>query len=108
MQLKDLQKFITKEDQRLREYYGNQEDKEKYILARTVKLTEELGELCDEVLSYTSTQRKDKLDKHDTNNLSDEFADVVITTLLLAEIMNIDIEKALEQKIEKIDKRYEK
>lgn len=108
MQLKDLQKFITKEDQRLREYYGNQEDKEKYILARTVKLTEELGELCDEVLSYTSTQRKDKLDEHDANNLSDEFADVVITTLLLAEIMNIDIEKALKQKIEKIDKRYEK
>ena len=52
MQLKDLKKFIKKEDQRLRKYYGGYKDEEKRILARTVKLTEELGELCDEVLSY--------------------------------------------------------
>lgn len=108
MQLKDLIKFIKKEDKRLREHYGNYKDEEKRILARTVKLTEELGELCDEVLSYNSMQRKDKLDNHDANNLSDEFADVLITTLLLAEVMEVDIEKALKQKIKKIDKRYKK
>jgi NTP pyrophosphatase (non-canonical NTP hydrolase) len=108
MQLKDLTKFIKKEDKRLREYYGNYKDEEKRILARTVKLTEELGELCDEVLSFNSMQRKEKLDKHNINNLSDEFADVIITTLLLAEVMDVDIEKALKGKIEKIDKRYKK
>ena len=108
MQLKDLKKFITKEDHRLRESYGGYKDEEKRILARTVKLTEELGELCDEVLSYNSLQRKDKLDAHDPNNLSEEFADVVITTLLLAEVMKVDIEKALKDKIKKINKRYEK
>jgi NTP pyrophosphatase (non-canonical NTP hydrolase) len=106
MQLKELKEFIQKEDQRLREYFGSYPDEEKRILARTVKLTEELGELCDEVLSYNSMQRQDKLDKHDAANLPEEFADVVITTLLLAEIMKVDIEKALEQKIEKINKRY--
>lgn len=108
MQMEDLKKFIKKEDQRLIKYYGNFKDEEKHILARTVKLTEELGELCDEVLSHYSLQRQDKLDKRDTNNLSEEFADVVITTFLLAEAMKVDIEKALKQKIVKINKRYMK
>jgi NTP pyrophosphatase (non-canonical NTP hydrolase) len=105
--LEDLKKFIKKEDQRLKKYYGDYNDKKKHIFARTVKLTEELGELCSEVLGYNSMQRKDKLKKHDTNNLSEEFADVIITTLLLAEIMKIDVEKAIEGKIKKINKRYE-
>ena len=108
MRLKDLEKFIKKEDKRLRKSYGNYKDEEKRILARTVKLTEELGELCDEVLAYNSFQRKDKLDKHDVNNLPGEFADVVITTLLLAEVMKVDIEKALKDKIKKINVRYKK
>lgn len=108
MELKQLIKFIKKQDKRLREQYGNYEDEEKRILARTVKLTEELGELCDEVLSFNSMQRKDKLDKHDMDNLPQEFADVIITTLLLAETMKVDIEKALKGKIEKINKRYKK
>jgi len=108
MQLKDLRKFIKKQDKRLRERFGNYKDEEKRILARTVKLTEELGELCDEVLSFNSMQRQDKLDKHNLSTLSEEFADVLITTLLLAEVMKVDIEKALKQKMNKIDKRYEK
>ncbi|MFA6995460.1 MAG: MazG nucleotide pyrophosphohydrolase domain-containing protein [Patescibacteria group bacterium] len=108
MQLQDLIKFIKKEDKRLRECYGNYKDEEKRILARTVKLTEELGELCDEVLSFNAMQRKDKLDNYDANNLPEEFADVIITTLLLAEVMKVDIGKALKGKIKKIDKRYTK
>ena len=107
MQIKELQKFIKKEDKRLRKKFPK-EDEEKRILARMVKVTEEVGELADEVLGYNSMQRKEKLDKHKKDNLSDEFADVVITTFLLAEIMKVDIEKALEHKIKKIDKRYEK
>jgi NTP pyrophosphatase (non-canonical NTP hydrolase) len=107
MQIKELQKFIKKEDKRLRKKFSK-EDEEKRILARMVKVTEEVGELADEVLGYNSMQRKEKLDKHEKDNLSDEFADVVITTFLLAEIMKVDIEKALEHKIKKIDKRYEK
>ncbi len=51
-------------------------------------------------------QRKQKLKNLDKENLHGEFADVIITTLLLAKAMNIDIEKALEKKIEKINKRY--
>lgn len=108
MRLQDLKRFIKKEDQRLRKYYGSHKDEEKRILARTVKLTEELGELCDEVLSHNSMQRKEKTDSHESDNLTEEFADVVITTLLLAEAMKVDIEQALQSKIEEINQRYEK
>ncbi len=104
----NLKKFIDKQDKRLREQYGNYPDEEKRILARTVKLVEEVGELCEEVLAHGALQRKDKLEKHDKDNLLGEFADVLITTLLLAKIMKVDIDKALEQKIKKINKRYEK
>ncbi len=108
MEFRDLISFIKKEDGRLRERFGNYPDEEKRILARTVKLMEEMGELCDEVLAYNSMQRKDKLDKIEEGNLAEEFADVIITSLLLANVMNVDIEKALEKKMEKINKRYEK
>lgn len=107
MEFTELKEFVKTEDKRLIERFGYG-DQEKRILARTVKITEELGELCDEVLSHSSLQRKEKLDTHDKDNLPGEFADVLLTTLLLAETMNVDIEKALEMKIEKINKRYEK
>jgi NTP pyrophosphatase (non-canonical NTP hydrolase) len=72
--MKELNKFIKKEDQRLRKYYGNYKDEEKRILVRSVKLTEELGELCDEVLNYSSLQRMEKLNNNDASNLPEEFA----------------------------------
>ena len=87
-------------------YYGGYTDQEKRILARTVKLSEELGELCNAVLAFNSMQRKEKLDKHDAGNLSEDFADVMITVLLLAKAMDIDVEKALDKKIDKINRRY--
>lgn len=108
MQLKELLEWIKVEDKRLKERFGNYGDQEKRILAHTVKLTEELGELCDEVLAYNSLQRKEKLNENTEENLAEEFADVLITSLILAENMNIDIKKALEEKINKINKRYER
>ena len=106
MELKELLKFVEIEDERLKKYYGGYSNQEKRILARTIKLTEELGELCNEVLAHNSLQRKHKLNNHSKGNLPEEFADVIITTLLLAKALNIDIKKALEKKIEKINKRY--
>ena len=108
MQIKELKDFINLEDKRLRGRHENYEDEGKRILARTVKLTEELGELCEEVLFFNSMQRKEKIDNHDADNLNGEFADVIITTLLLANVMGVDIEEALDKKVEKINKRYEK
>lgn len=104
MELKELLKFIEIEDGRLNSYYSHS-DSEKMVLARTVKLSEELGELCEEVLAHHSFQRAQKIENR-VSNLPEEFADVIITALLLAKSMNIDIESALKSKVEKINKRY--
>ncbi|MFA5927353.1 MAG: MazG-like family protein [Patescibacteria group bacterium] len=106
MELNNLLQFIALEDKRLRERYGNSGDNEKLVLARTVKMSEEMGELCNEVLIHCALQRKEKLDAADLDNLSAEFADVLITTLLLANSMSVDIKSALEHKIAKINARY--
>lgn len=107
MEFRELLEFIDLENQRLIERFGkNSSNQKERILARTVKLTEELGELSNEVLAFNGDQRKEKLDHHDKNNLQHEFADVIITTLLLAKSMNVDVKKALVKKIKKINKRY--
>lgn len=104
MELKELLKFIETENKRLRKHYDV--DDAKMILAQTVKVSEEFGELCNDILAHSDLQRKQKLDELDRENIREEFADVLITVLILAESMNIDVEKALEEKIKKIDKRY--
>jgi NTP pyrophosphatase (non-canonical NTP hydrolase) len=107
MEFKKLLKFIENESERLKKCYSYP-DNEKVIFARTIKLNEEVGELNSEVLTYHSLQRKEKLERYNKESFSEEFADVIITALLLANSMNIDIEKALENKIKKINKRYKK
>ena len=107
MEIKELFDFIDLEDCRLIEHFHENSTQKEKILARTVKLAEELGELCNEVLAYNGYQRKDKLAYHNRSRLLDEFADVVITILLLAKSMDIDVVKALKRKIARINKRYE-
>jgi NTP pyrophosphatase (non-canonical NTP hydrolase) len=106
MKLKELLKFIEMENKRIRKRYPNL-DKEKVILAQTVKINEELGELYNEILKHCSLQRKEKLADMDKKTIDEEFSDVLITTLLLANRMDVDIEKALKERINKINKRYE-
>lgn len=105
MEMKDLLKFVEIEDERLKNRYGSYPDQEKRILARTVKLGEEMGELCNEILAHSSLQRKEKMENHDKENLSEEFADVIITALLTAKAMNVDVEAALKKKVDKMNKR---
>jgi NTP pyrophosphatase (non-canonical NTP hydrolase) len=62
-------------------------------------------ENSEEVLAYNLLQRKQKLDNCGKENLPEEFADVIITTLLLAKTMNVDVEKALEEKMQKLNHR---
>jgi NTP pyrophosphatase (non-canonical NTP hydrolase) len=107
MELKELLKFIEMENERIKNMYPNL-DKEKIILAQTVKINEELGELYNEILNRLSLQRKEKLGNANKRNIEEEVSDVLISTLLLARRMNIDIEKSLKEKINKINKRYEK
>jgi len=108
MTMEELQKFINEQDAFFRSVKDQTLTERERILACTVKISEEFGELCDEVLSSLGDQRKGKMENHDPDGLSDEFADVIITTFLLAKLMNVDIPKALSKKIEKIKVKHNK
>ena len=76
--------------------------REKDILLKTVKLSEEVGELSNDILSVLSLQRKSKLDAFDKTNLYEEFADVVLGALALANTMRVDMDRAVKDKLKKI------
>lgn len=106
MALETLQKFIDEQDAFLRANKDTEKNERDRIFSRTVKLGEEYGELCDEVLASLGNQRKDKLNgKHD---LDGEFADVVIVAFLLAKAMNVNMKEALINKIQKIKEKHNK
>lgn len=105
MDLATLQSFVAAENERLYEYYDLGPDEAP--LAQTVKLNEEVGELCDSVLGYRSLQRAEKLAGFDERDMDEEFADVIITAFLLADSVGVDVESALEAKIAAVEDRYE-
>lgn len=104
MKLKELHDFVKAEDQRLRDLYPYETRKE-MIMARMMKITEEVGELSEQVLKSLAFQRKEKMIDVKKEDLDEELVDVLITTLLLAEACEADIETAIEKKVEKIKKR---
>lgn len=99
---KEFQKFIQKQSEYLSKTYGSL-DVEKNLLAQTVKLGEEAGEVADAVLARLGDQRKEKL--KDSRDLGSELADVIIVCSIIAETAGIDITEAVRDKMEKIVKR---
>lgn len=108
MNLKALQEKIKVLNEKTRPHYKLYSPKEKEILTKTVKLNEEVGELCNDILSVLRLQRKSKLEKFDKNkqNFYEEFADVIITTMQLAIITGVDVQRAVHDKLKKIEERY--
>lgn len=106
MEIKELKEFSKREHDWLKKYY-NFADDQQMNFPITVKIMEELGELCDEVLAHSGLQRKEKMDKIEKENLAEEFADVILVTFNLAYNMGVDIESGLQRKMKKIEKRHE-
>lgn len=108
MNVKGLQEKITIFNEKTRPYYKLYSQAEKEILTKTIKLNEEVGELCNDILSILKLQRKAKLEKFERKNIYQEFADVIITTIQLASVAGVDIERAIEDKMKVIEQRYAK
>lgn len=100
--MKETVEFIKFEHQRLMDHYGFT-DRREMTSANMLKIVEEVGELSQAFLAKDGLQRKEKLDAR--ASIEHEIADVLITTMLLAENLEIDIEKSLEEKIAKIRNR---
>lgn len=108
MNLKALQEKIKEQNIRTTPHYKLYTQTEKEILTKTVKLNEEVGELCNDILSILKLQRRSKLKHFDKRNIYQEFADVIITTIQLAGVAGVDIERAVIDKLKKIEERYVK
>jgi NTP pyrophosphatase (non-canonical NTP hydrolase) len=107
MEIKELYEFVRSEDKRLRDLYSYQTDKE-MVLARMCKLTEEVGELSEQVLKSLSFQRKEKMIDVKKEDLAEELVDVLITAFLVGEAFEVNIDEASEKKVEKIKNRLYK
>ena len=106
MNLKNLQEKIKVLNQKTKPNYKLYSQTEKEILTKTVKLNEEVGELCNDILSILKLQRRAKLQKFDKRNMYEEFADVIITAMQLAIAAGVDVERAVGDKLKKIEDKY--
>ncbi len=108
MNLKSLQEKVEILNEKTKPHYKLYSQTEKEILTKTVKLNEEVGELCNDILAILKLQRKAKLDKFHKSNMYEEFADVIITTFQLAVAAGVDIDRAVGDKLKKIEFKYMK
>lgn len=103
----DFLNYVENAIENLENYYEDlDQTKTEKILSYNAKLNEEVWELNSEVLAFLWRQRKEKLKNYNTDNLKWEFCDVLLTALILAKSMNIDINEAIQFKMDKINKRW--
>jgi NTP pyrophosphatase (non-canonical NTP hydrolase) len=101
----ELRNWITKQRLVLDRLAGFQNEREA-MFAQTTKLTEEVGELAEAVIDLHKLQRADKASDHLHEHLAEECADVIITTLIIADRVALDVDAALAKKIEKTNVRF--
>jgi NTP pyrophosphatase (non-canonical NTP hydrolase) len=82
-------------------------DQNQRTFARMMKVTEELGELSDEILTSMNLQRDSKIQKFTQENVEDEFADVLGSLILLAIELDIDVAEAIKRKIDYTIDRFQ-
>lgn len=107
--LRDLAQWAEGEGRRLATSFGfesgSDSDHGSFVLAQAVKLGEEVGELHAEVLGALGYQRKEKVAQYSSDTLGGELADVVVCVALLAQILDVDLARAVSSKIEHLDAR---
>lgn len=81
-------------------------DKQKEILARTAKVSEEFGELINEILASMNLQRDEKMVEFDKANIEKEFGDVFNTLILLGVSLNIEVSRAITDRVEEMYVKY--
>ena len=97
MEIRKIEKYIEVLDTHFRVKFKNSSEYER-MLTRAVKLNEEVGELCEAVLHEGKEQREDK----GGIDFGGEIADVIISTLMLARVKDVDVWGEVEKKLEKI------
>ena len=106
MNLTDLQQFLTSFQENLDAKFGANASKDVDVLMNMTKITEEVGELAEQIMKYQGRQRDAKGD-FDLTDLKDEVADVIIAASMMAVALDLDLDEVVQKKITKIkDKRW--
>lgn len=100
MNIKEIQEAAQKNIDKLKAHYDL--NGRELTLAMNAKLSEECGELSEQILGYFELQRKDKLHKYSEEELAGEVFDVVFTAVELAQVNGINLTPVFEEKIKKI------
>ncbi len=103
-----LQYFLSLNKKFTNKFRNNGYSKNTEAVYATLKLGEEFGELSEAVLSLARHQRKEKINEHNMEELRLEIADVLIQTLVIADILDVDVEKSLLIKFKKLENRADK
>jgi NTP pyrophosphatase (non-canonical NTP hydrolase) len=78
---------------------------EVFLLSQAVKLSEEVGELQAEILGHLKMQRSDKAHHFNTENLAGELADVIMSVAVLSQVLDIDLNQAVQAKMAVVENR---
>ncbi|MFH0961210.1 MAG: MazG nucleotide pyrophosphohydrolase domain-containing protein [archaeon] len=103
MEISEISKFAKIQNAHFREKWPELKDETRLALAQAVKLSEEAGELAEQVLKAQGFQRKEKTG----GSVAEEIADVIFATALIADSCGVDLEDALGKKLEKLYGRIE-
>lgn len=80
-------------------------DREKRSYIYLTKVMEEIGELSEVMLAKSNLQRPTKKFPDVQTKISEEYADVLSTLIILGFGLDINIEQAIEQKLKSIRQR---
>ena len=81
---------------------------EKHPVFQAAKIAEETGEAINLVFKLASFRRESYDVEEIKRRLSDELADIVITTFVCAKVCGVDLWKAVERKLDIEISRWEK
>lgn len=104
MTIQELEEVIKELRQLLDTKFGENASKTESVLSCMVKLTEEVGELSEQIMLRRWRQRAHKWE-YDTESAWKEIADVIIAAAMLAYELDIDVQYALEKKVVSLRKK---
>lgn len=104
MRVKNLQEKIKMFNEFINSTQTDRTETERKLL-KVSKLPEEVGEFYNEFLISFNFAREWK--NRGSDNLSTELADVILTCLVIAEELEIDIFSVIEQKMDVICERFD-
>jgi len=106
MNIKELSEFIDRALDEWRYPSSKGYSMKERIFSQMIKISEETWELSEQVLWKFGWQRVAKQDKISDEKLENEIADVILTVIRLWRLLDLDIEKVLEKKIEILKDRF--